>query len=146
MQNVFDKNNLQDTEVFTGIISSSTATASNSKIFDTVMDPPASLSVSVAASSPISGYQLIDMSILAHAFVLLSFRGCHGIQCLKLCNSVALLVYIATHFSSRNRLIYRRKAKEDKNFMMRMLELSIDIDKLALVMNIKNTFLLLEYN
>ena len=78
--------------------------------------------------------------------MLLSFLGCHGIQCLKLCNinekkkvwqnicnSVALFVYIATHFSPRNRLIYRRKTKEDKNFMMWMLELFVDVDKLVLI-------------
>ena len=41
VQNVVDKNNLQDTEVSTEIILSSTATASNSKIFDIEMDPPA---------------------------------------------------------------------------------------------------------
>ena len=51
------------------------------------------------------------------------------IQCLKLCdinekttvwqdicNSVALFVYIATHFSPWSRLIYWGKTKEDKNF------------------------------
>ena len=76
------------------------------------MDPPASLSLHVTtAPLQILGYQLIDMSILADLFMLLSCPGCSGIQCLKLfdinekrkvsqniCNSVALFVYIATHF------------------------------------------------
>ena len=84
MQNVVDKDNLQNTEVSTKIIPSSTATATNSKIIDIEMDPPASLSVSVTASSLISGYRFIDMSILADVFMLLSCPGCHGIQCLKL--------------------------------------------------------------
>ena len=70
MQNVVDKNNLQDTEVSGEIISSSTATAFSSKIIDIEMDLPASLSVrSVTASTPISGYRLIDMSILADVFL-----------------------------------------------------------------------------
>ena len=57
MQNVDDKNNLEDTEVSTEIISLSTATACSSKIIDMEMDPPVSLSVSVTTvSSPISGY------------------------------------------------------------------------------------------
>ena len=59
MQNVVDKNNLQDTEVFNEIIFIITATAFNSKNIDTEMDPPASLSVSVTASSPISVYRSI---------------------------------------------------------------------------------------
>ena len=91
MQNVVDKNNLQDTEVSTDIMSPTTATASNSKIIDIEMDPPAS---SVTASSRISGYQLIDMSILANAFMLLSCPGCHDIQCLKLCDINPLTVNI----------------------------------------------------
>ena len=62
------------------IILSSTATASNSKIFDIEMDPPAS---SVTTSSPISRYLLIGMSILADVFMLLSCPGCHSIQHLK---------------------------------------------------------------
>ena len=70
---MLDKNNLQVTEISTEIISAA-ATASNSKIIDIEMEP---------ASSPISGYQLIDMSILADAFILLSCPGCHGIQRLK---------------------------------------------------------------
>ena len=70
MQNVVDKNNLQDTEVSGEIISSSTTTAFSSKIIDIEMDLPASLSVrSVTASTPISGYRLIDMSILADVFL-----------------------------------------------------------------------------
>ena len=49
MQNVVDKNNFQDTEVSTEIISSSTATAYNSKVIYIEMDPPTSLSVIVTA-------------------------------------------------------------------------------------------------
>ena len=104
------------------------------------MDPPESLTVRLTtASSPISGYRLIDMSILTDEFLLLSCPGCHGIQCLKLCdnnekkrkvwqdiyNSVALFAYIATYFSPRKRLIYRRKTNDDKNVMMRILELFV---------------------
>ena len=48
------------------------------------MDLPASLSVSVTASSPVSGYRLIDMSILTDVFMVLSFPGCRRIQCHKL--------------------------------------------------------------
>ena len=84
LQNVVNKNNLQDTEVSTEVISSSTATACSSKIIDIDMDPPASLSVPTTASSPISGYRLINMSILAN--VNFSCPGCHSIQCLKLCD------------------------------------------------------------
>ena len=84
VQNVVDKTNLQDTEVSTDIMSPSTATASNSKIIDTEMDPPSSLFVRVTTSSRISEYQLIDMSILANVFMPLSCPGCHDIQCLKL--------------------------------------------------------------
>ena len=51
-------------------------------------------------------------------------------------NSVALFVYMTTHFSPRNRLIYRKKTKKDKNFMMWMSELFMEVDKLVLVMNI----------
>ena len=52
------------------------------------MDPPESLTVRLTtASSPISGYRLIDMSILTDEFLLLSCPGCHGIQCLKLCDN-----------------------------------------------------------
>ena len=126
MQNAFDKNYLQDNEVSTKFISSSTATACSSKIIDNEMDPPALLSVSVTTSPPISGYRLIDMSISADVFMLLCCPGCHGMacQCLKLCDindkkvwqdiciSVSLLVYIATHFSPRNRLIKGTKTKE----------------------------------
>ena len=95
------------------------------------MDLPPVLSVPTTASSPISGYRLIDMSILADVFMLLSCPGCHSIQCLKLSdinekgavwqdihNSVAMFVYIATHFSPPSSLIYRRKTKDDKNSMM----------------------------
>ena len=49
-------------------------------IIDIEKDPPASLSVSAIALSPISGYQLIDMSILTGVFALLSCPGCHRIQ------------------------------------------------------------------
>ena len=88
------------------------------------------------------------MSVLADSFILLSFPGCHGIQCYKLCDingkkkglarhSFAtqlhcyLCTVLATHFSPRNRLIYRRKTKNDKNFMMRMLELFMEVYKLV---------------
>ena len=51
---------------------------------------------------------------------------------LELSCTVCLYSYsIATHFPSRNRLIYRRKTKDDKNFMMWMLELFMDVDKLV---------------
>ena len=84
MQNFVNKNNLQDTDVSTENISSSTATACSSKFIDIEMVPPASLSVPTTASSPISGYWLIDMLILADVFTLLSCPGGHSIQCLKL--------------------------------------------------------------
>ena len=47
------------------------------------MDPPGSLSVPTTVSSPISGYRLIDMSILADLFMLLSCPRCHSILCVK---------------------------------------------------------------
>ena len=53
----------------------SSATACSSNIIDIEMDPLASLSVPATPSSPISGYRLIDMSILAGVFMLLSCRG-----------------------------------------------------------------------
>ena len=61
----------------TGITSTemiSTATACSSKIIDSEMDPPASLSPPTTASSLISGYRLIDMLIFADLLMLLS-RG-----------------------------------------------------------------------
>ena len=112
-----------------------------------LIDPPASVSAPTTASSPTFGYRLIDMSISADIVMLLNCPGCHSIQCLKLCNinkkvwqdicsSVALFVYVATRFSRRSRLIYRRKTKEDKNFTMCMLELFMDEYKLVMAMNI----------
>ena len=86
MQNAVNKKNFQDTEVSTEVISSAAATVFSSKIIDIEMDLPASLSVPTTASSPISGYRLIDMSILAGVFMLLSCPGCPSIQCLKLCD------------------------------------------------------------
>ena len=68
VQNVVNKNNLQDTEVSTEVISSSTAAACSSKTIDIEIDPPASFSVPATASSPISGYRLIGTSILADVF------------------------------------------------------------------------------
>ena len=79
LQNVVNKNNLQDAEVSTEIISSPTAATCSSKIIDIQMDPPASLSAPTTASSPISGCLLIDTSILAAVFMLLSCLGCHSI-------------------------------------------------------------------
>ena len=97
---------------------SSTSTACSSKIIEIEMDPPPSLSVSVIASSG-SGYRLIGISILADVFMILSSSGFYGIQCFNLCdisekrknrqdicNLVALSVFITTHFSPQNRLIY----------------------------------------
>ena len=55
---------------------------------------------------------------------------------LDIYNSNTLFVYIATYFSPRNRLIYRRRKKDDTNFIMCLLELFIDVDKLVLVMKI----------
>ena len=85
-QNVVKKNNLQDTGLSTEILSSSLATVCSSKIIDIEMDPSASLSLPVTASSPISGYRLIDMSVLADAFMLLSCPECDSIHYLKLCD------------------------------------------------------------
>ena len=45
------------------LYSSSKAAACNSKIIVIEMDPPRSLSVSVTASSPISGYRLINRHV-----------------------------------------------------------------------------------
>ena len=85
VQNVVNKNNLQDTEVSTEIISTSTATTCSSKIIDIEIDPPTSLwSVPRTASSPILEYWLTDISIVADVFMLLSCPGCHSVQCLKL--------------------------------------------------------------
>ena len=56
MQIVVTKNNLEDTEVSTEVISSSTVTACSSKTIDIEMDLPASLYVLTTPSSPISGY------------------------------------------------------------------------------------------
>ena len=56
VQNVVTKNNLEDTEVSTEVISSSTVTACSSKTIDIEMDLPASLYVPTTPSSPISGY------------------------------------------------------------------------------------------
>ena len=86
VQDVVNKNNLQDTEVSAEVISSSKATACSLKIIGTETNPPASLSLPTTTSSPISGYRLIDMSILADVFMLSSCLGCHSIQCLKLCD------------------------------------------------------------
>ena len=79
------------------------------------------------------------MSILADVFMLLSYPGCHSIQCFKLCEinekikvwqeiylQLSCICKVATHsvysittyFLPRNRLIYRRKTKDDKNFRM----------------------------
>ena len=53
-----------------------------------------------------------------------------------ICSSVALFVYnITTYFLSRNRLICQRKTKDGKNFMMWMLELFMDVDKLVDIRN-----------
>ena len=111
VQSIVGKSTVEDTEVSTEFISS-TATPCSPKTIYIEMDQPASLSVSVTAPSPFSGYQLINTSILVDVFMLLSCPGCHCIQCLKLCdikeksqvchdicNSVALFIYIATHFS-----------------------------------------------
>ena len=127
VHNFVNKNNFQDTEVSTKITSLSTATACSSKIIETEIDP----SVPTTASSQISGYRLINMSILADVFILLSGPGCDSIIVLNfvtlikkrkvwqdICNSAELFTYVATRFSPRSRLIYRRKTKEDKNFMM----------------------------
>ena len=46
-----------------------------------------------------------------------------------------LFIILATHFSPPNRLIYRRKTKDDKNFTMWMLELFMDVDKLVDIRN-----------
>ena len=54
-------------------------TASESKIAE--IEPSSSSSVS---SPLISGYRLMDMSILAEVFTLLSCPGCKGVQCLQL--------------------------------------------------------------
>ena len=43
-----------------------------------------------------------------------------------ICNSVALLIYIVSYFSTGNRLIYQRKAKDDKNCTIWMLEAGED--------------------
>ena len=94
------------------------------------------------------------MSILADIFMLLSCPGCHGIQCFKLFDinlkkkkvwqdiylqlsytECVLLYSIATYFSPRNRFIYRRKTKQDKNYMIGMLELFMDVENLIDVVN-----------
>ena len=82
IQNVDNKNNLKDTDLSTEIIPSSTATVCSAKIIDIEMDPPTPLFVPTTASSPIS--RLINMSVLADVFMLLSCPGCHSIQYIKL--------------------------------------------------------------
>ena len=96
------------------------------------------------------------MSILADVFILLSCHGSHGLQYLKLWdikgkgwqdiwNSVALFVYIATHFLPWNRLIYRRKTKENKNFIIWILEILVDVQIGAGQEHLKKILLLLEF-
>ena len=52
-------------------------TASSSKIVDIEEGPPTS-------SDTISGFRLIDLSLLAEVFCILSCPGCHGTNCLQL--------------------------------------------------------------
>ena len=100
VQNVVNKNSLQGTEVSTEIIPSSTAAACSSKIIDIKMDAPASLSIPTTASSPIPGYRLIDMSILA-VIVL-------DVIVFNVLNFVTLM----------KKMFYRRKTKEGKTVVM----------------------------
>ena len=70
------------------LYSSSTETTRNLKTIEIEMNPPASLSVSVTASSPISGCRSINRHVvLADVFMLLSCHRCLGTQCLKLCDT-----------------------------------------------------------
>ena len=69
------------------LYSSSTETTCNLKTIDIEMDPPVSLSVSVTASSPISGYWSINRHAILDVFMLLNCPRCFGTQCLKLCDS-----------------------------------------------------------
>ena len=72
---VVDKSNLQNTEVSTEIISSSTQQHHIVKKSLTLRRIHLHHYVSVrATSSPISGYRLIGMSILANVFMLLSWH------------------------------------------------------------------------
>ena len=101
----------------------------SSIIIDTEMDPPVSLSVSAIALSPISGYQLIDMSILTGVFTLLSCPGCHRIQFLNfkklmknglarhLQLSCTVCLYSNSFFTLKQ-INLPKKKKKNKNFMV----------------------------
>ena len=123
----------------------SIAIACNSKIIFIEMDPPASLTVSVKASSPISRYWSINQHVnfgwcicatydimpWTSFAVLIKKRKVWKDIYLQLSSTVCCLYSTATHFSPRNRMTYRRKRKNNKNFMMWMLELFMDVDKLV---------------
>ena len=51
-------------------------------------------------------------------------------------NSVALFVYMTTHFSPRNRLIYRKKNEIGQKLYDVNVRAIMDVDKLVLFMNI----------
>ena len=59
---------------------------SASKIVDIIEESTPIARHTIASASPpvISGYRLMDMSILAEVFALLSCPGCHETQCLTL--------------------------------------------------------------
>ena len=61
-------------------------TVSASKIVDIIEESAPIARDTIASASPpvISGYRLMDMSILADVFALLSCPGCHDTQCLQL--------------------------------------------------------------
>ena len=63
VQNIVDKNNLKTLKYLLKLYSSSIAVACNSKIIVIEMDRPASLFVSVTASSPIPRYRSINRHV-----------------------------------------------------------------------------------
>lgn len=77
-------------------------TASSSKIVDIDLTTPLPNSTSqpsVLSSAPPSGYRLIDMSILADVFALLSCPGCHAIATLELDDTDSKKKGLARHLT-----------------------------------------------
>ena len=86
--------------------------------------------------------------------MLLSCPGCHSIQYLAFFDinekkkvlarhlqlSCTVCLYNHTFFTSKQ-IDLPKKTKKDKNFMMCMLELFVDVDKFVLVMSISKNFI-----
>ena len=83
------------------------------------------------------------MLVLADVFTLLSYINEKRKVPRDICNSVALFVYIPHIFHLDADWSTGKKTKGDKNFMMWMVELFMDVDKLMLVMNIFKNFVVI---